>query len=277
VAVKQADDVGASAIFWLVCLKFIKNHGETYFQLNSAIEGSCLIIDSHVHIGGAPAEAEPDNFVKFMDKNKIDKAVVFRYFYNEPTSVGNKFIQAAVEKHPKRYIGFAWVNPNEKTAAKEVRTAVTEWRLKGLKLHLEMNPASIAQLREVFKEAENLSIPICVHLGEDFECINVLSREFNVPIIIAHLGTGVYRLEIERLKKAITLAKHDNVYLETSGNTYPFVDYAARAVDASKIILGSDFPHEHPVVSVKIVQLLELSAHDKELILGLNIKKILKI
>lgn len=230
-----------------------------------------------MHIGGAPAEAEPHRFVKFMDKNKIDKSVVFRYFYNEPTAVGNKFIQAAVEKHPNYYIGFAWINPNEETAAKEIRTAVTEWQLKGLKLHLEMNPSPIAKLREVFKEAENLSIPICIHLGEDFECIDVLSREFNVPIIIAHLGTGVYRLDIERLKKAIALAKHDNVYLETSGNTYPFVDYAAKAVDASKIVMGSDFPHEHPLVSVKIVQLLEFSTHDKELILGLNIKKILKI
>ncbi len=33
----------------------------------------------------------------------------------------------------------------------------------------------------------------------------------------------------------------------------------------------------HPLVSVKIVQLLDLSAYDKELILRLNIKKILKI
>lgn len=140
-----------------------------------------------------------------------------------------------------------------------------------------MNPAPLSKLREVFKEAENLSIPVCIHLGEDFECIDTLSREFNVPIIIAHLGTGVYRLEIDRLKKAIALAKHDNVYLETSGNTYPFVDYVARALDASKIILGSDFPHEHPVVSAKIVQLLELSANDKKLILGQNIKKILRI
>lgn len=44
-----------------------------------------MIIDSHVHIGGPPAEGEPDKFAKFMDKNKIDKAIVFRYFYNKPT------------------------------------------------------------------------------------------------------------------------------------------------------------------------------------------------
>jgi predicted TIM-barrel fold metal-dependent hydrolase len=240
-------------------------------------EVSSLIIDSHVHIGGPPVQSEPDKFVKLMEKSKIDKAIIFRYLYNKPTSASNKFVQSITEKYPKQFIGFAWINPNEKTAAKEVRTAINEWNLEGLKLHLEMNPSPISKLREVFQEAENLSIPICIHLGEDFACIDKLSQEFAVPIIIAHLGTGVYRLEIERLKKAIELAKHENVYLETSGNTYPFVDYAVNSVSASKIILGSDFPHEHPLVSVRIVQLLELSAHDEELILGLNIKKLLGI
>ena len=140
-----------------------------------------------------------------------------------------------------------------------------------------MHPSSIPKLREIFAEAENLSIPICVHLGEDFSCIEKLSQEYTVPVIVAHLGTGVYRLEIERLKKAIDLAKRENVYLETSGNTYPFVNYAVDSLGASKVILGSDFPHEHPLVSVQIVQLLDLSAYDKEAILGLNIRKILKI
>jgi len=235
-----------------------------------------LIIDSHVHVGGPPQSAEPDKFAKLMDTNKIDRAVIFRYFYNEPTAVSNKYIQSVVEKYPTHYVGFAWINPNEATAAKELRAAVTEWRLKGVKLHLEMHPAPVVKLREVFAEAERLSIPICIHLAEDFACIDTLSQEFTVNIIIAHLGTGVYRLEIERLRKAIDLAKHENVYLETSGNTYPFVDYAVRSLDASKIIFGSDFPHEHPLVSAKIVQLLELSTHDKNLILRQNIQKVLK-
>ncbi len=236
-----------------------------------------MIIDSHVHIGGPPAEAEPDKFVKLMEKWKIDKAVIFRYFYDQPTSASNKFIKSVIEKHPRRFIGFAWINPNEKTAVNDVKTAIKEWQLKGLKLHLDMNPSPISKLREIFKEAEKFSIPLCVHLGADFACIDTLSQEFKVPIVIAHLGTGVYRLDIERLKKAIELAKKSNFCLETSGNTYPFVDYAVKHLDASKVVLGSDFPHEHPLISVRIVQLLEISAHEKKMILGRNIKKILKI
>ena len=236
-----------------------------------------MIIDSHVHIGSPPTEAEPESFVKLMEKSKIHKAIIFRYLYNQPTSASNKLIQSIVEKYPKYFIGFAWINPNERTAVEEVRTAVNDWNLDGLKLHLEMNQAPISNLRDVFTEAESLSIPICVHLGEDFDCVERLSQEFEVSVIIAHLGTGVYRLDLKRLKKAIELANRKNVYLETSGNTFPFVDYAVQSLGASKIILGSDFPHEHPLISVKIVQLLDLPAHDKELILGKNIEEILGI
>jgi predicted TIM-barrel fold metal-dependent hydrolase len=96
-----------------------------------------LIVDSHVHIGGPPAEAEPDKFVQLMKKSKIGKAIIFRYLYNQPTSTSNKFIRSIVEKYPKYFIGFAWINPNDKTAALEVRNAVNNWNLKGLKLHLE--------------------------------------------------------------------------------------------------------------------------------------------
>jgi predicted TIM-barrel fold metal-dependent hydrolase len=234
-----------------------------------------LIVDSHVHIGGPPREAEPERFAKLMEKGNIDKSIVFRYFYDKPTLISNKYISDVIAIFPEYYIGFAWINPNETTAVKELRAAVTELKLKGVKLHLEMHPAPISLLREIFKEAQKLSIPICIHMGDDFESIDTLSQEFNVNVIIAHLGTGVYRLEIERLKKATLLVKHDNVFLETSGNTYPFVDYAVRHLGASKVIFGSDFPHEHPLVSARIVELLELSAQEKALILSQNIKKIL--
>jgi predicted TIM-barrel fold metal-dependent hydrolase len=236
-----------------------------------------LIIDSHVHVGGPPAQAEPANFAKLMQKSNMEKAIVFRYFYNEPTHSGNRYIQSVAKKYPAQYIGFAWINPNAEGAIKEIEIATIDWNLKGIKLHLEMHPSPIANLKEVFAEAERLSIPICIHLGDDFNQINVLAKEFKVNVIIAHLGTGVYRLNIERLQKAIALAKNGNVYLETSGNTYPFVDYAVKALGPHKIIFGSDFPHEHPLVLAKTVQLLELPHNGEELILRENIRKIVEV
>ena len=77
------------------------------------------------------------------------------------------------------------------------------------------------------------------------------------------------------MKKAIELAKDKKIFLETSGNTYPLVYYALKALNPTKLIMGSDFPHEHPLVSVKIIDLLNLSDENKELILQKNISKII--
>ena len=54
------------------------------------------------------------------------------------------------------------------------------------------------------------------------------------------------------------------------------VDYALKALNPTKLIMGSDFPHEHPLVSVKIIELLNLSDQNKDLILQKNISQILE-
>lgn len=89
-----------------------------------------MIVDSHVHIGGPPQEAEPERFKALMEKGDIDKAIVFRYFYDKPTLISNKYISGVVANFPKYYVGFAWINPNVKTAVAELRVAVTELQLR---------------------------------------------------------------------------------------------------------------------------------------------------
>ncbi|MFX1520212.1 MAG: amidohydrolase, partial [Promethearchaeota archaeon] len=59
------------------------------------------------------------------------------------------------------------------------------------------------------------------------------------------------------------------------GNTFFFIEYAVKRLSPSKIIFGSDFPHEHPLVLVKAIELLELSNKDKNLILGENICRLI--
>jgi len=236
-----------------------------------------VIIDSHVHVGSPPKEADPLNFIKLMKKNQLDKAVIFRYYYDKPTEFSNRYVSSIASKYPDWYIGFAWINPNQKKAETELETAILDWNLKGVKLHLEMHPTSIKKLEKIANVAEKYGIPICVHLGNDFDQIESLAKKYKTNIIIAHLGTGVYCLDINRLQKAIKIAKNKNVFLETSGNTYPLVDYAIKSLDSTKLILGSDFPHEHPLISKKIIEILEIPDKEKKLILYKNISKILKI
>ena len=235
-----------------------------------------MIIDAHVHVGRPPKEAEPDKFVSLLKKRNIEKAIVFRYVYGKPTMIGNELIRSAVNKYPDQLIGFTWIIPTDENAISEIRTTILNWQFKGIKLHMELAPTSIRKLRKVFKEAEELSVPICIHVGEDFNSIDDLCKEYDVDVIIAHLGTGVYILDPKRLEKAVTLSeKYDNVYVETSGNTFFFIEYAVKRVSPSKVIFGSDFPHERPLVIIRAIELLELSEKDKNLILGENIRRLI--
>jgi predicted TIM-barrel fold metal-dependent hydrolase len=237
-----------------------------------------MIVDAHVHIGAPPPEAEPDNFVKLMNKSEIDKSIICRYIPEKPTLIGNKLVFSAISEYPDRFIGFVWIDPNDKTAIKEIEKAVNKWRFNGIKLHLETMFASEEKLSKIFAEAERLGVPIYIHVGEHFKVVDNLSGQFNVNIILGHLGVGVYNLNPSHLMATIKLAKkQSNIYLETSGNTYFFIEYALKKLGSSKLIFGSDFPHEHPLVMINTINILQLTKREKLQILGENIKKIINI
>jgi predicted TIM-barrel fold metal-dependent hydrolase len=136
--------------------------------------------------------------------------------------------------------------------------------------------ASEEKLNKIFFEAERLGLPIYIHVGDHFKVVDNLSGRFNVNIILGHLGVGVYNLDPSHLMTAIKLAKkQNNIYLETSGNTYFFIEYALKKLGPSKLIFGSDFPHEHPLVLINTINILQLDEEEKLQILEENIKKIL--
>jgi len=72
------------------------------------------IIDAHCHLGkGFDMKVSPEELLKEMDKNGVEKAIAcpvdrFIAVYNKE---GNDYIMDCVKKFPKRFIGFATVNP----------------------------------------------------------------------------------------------------------------------------------------------------------------------
>ena len=226
-----------------------------------------------------PPEIEPDNFVSFMEECGIDKAVVCRYVEGESIWIDNEVVGLAVKKYLGKLIGFFWVKPEDEKVRQDIKLAVDEWGFMGLKVHLEMNEAAIDRFRLIFNETEQFQIPIYIHIGEDYESLDKLCHEFKeVNVILGHLGTGVYRLDPKRLEKSLRLSeKHNNLFLETSGNTYPFVRKAVEVLGPAKIVFGIDLPHTHPLVEVRMIELLNLSKKEENLIFADNIRKILNI
>ena len=97
-----------------------------------------MIIDSHVHIKGGDyfrRQFDPDATVRMLDDAGIDKACVFSICL--PSYESNLLTRNAVTGREDRLIPYAHVLPEEgELAAIELRRAVEDWGIRGLKLHV---------------------------------------------------------------------------------------------------------------------------------------------
>jgi len=233
------------------------------------------IIDSHVHIYGPPDDAEPAAFVELMRRYGIERSVAFRKVYGKPTMVGNEAIREAVERFPNELVGVVWVDAADPGACAEIDMAVTDWGFQGVKLHLEMEEPPAMAVRAACETAAGLDVPVIIHVGEEFDDLFPIAAETGATIVIAHLGTGVYNLVPQRLERAVELAEaNDNVFLETSGNVFYFIERAVGRLGPERVLFGSDFPHEHPAVAARAVEILDVSDAGKRLILRENARRL---
>jgi uncharacterized protein len=163
------------------------------------------------------------HIVPLLDSAGIRRAVVLSiaYMYGSPSrSVENEYAKVRAEndwtasevaKYPERLLVFCGFNPLKDYAFRELARCSKDPNLRrGIKLHfgnsdvrLE-NPAHVAQLRRIFKAANDYKMPIAVHLRANISKKRpygpVQARAFleqllpvapDIPIQVAHLaGTG---------------------------------------------------------------------------------------
>ncbi|MET9319587.1 amidohydrolase family protein [Streptomyces sp. NPDC003038] len=185
-----------------------------------------MIIDSHVHAGeyykhftasfaeemmattGMPAEAltSPEaKLLAHMDEAGVDQAFLLAFDVQrvEGFKVPNEFVAAMCARHPGRFTGFASVDAGTPGAAAELRHAVTELGLRGLKTapcYLRMSPADPLWY-DVYETAQELGVPVLVHTGYtpakkadprffSPRLLDQVARDFpGLRLILAHLGT----------------------------------------------------------------------------------------
>ncbi len=270
-----------------------------------------MIIDFHLHIpdkwvkeGIAPC-AVAERLLEFMDGAGIDIGVILPI----APYIGNDYVYRVVSCEPKRLIGFASVVPNPADVAiRELRRAVEDLGLRGLKLHPEMQGFCILHphVVRVLRTAGELGVPVVIHAlrgdlstlyfrstkentiptpnrTKDYDFLPVLAPE--TTIVYAHMG-GLFGF---REFMAIA-AGHPNVYLDTSYSLVTIVEeIGARRLStyikhlgADKLVFGSDhiigFTPSNLSAKKQIAiikDLLELSEDEEELILSGNAKRIL--
>jgi predicted TIM-barrel fold metal-dependent hydrolase len=188
----------------------------------------------------------------------VDKSIVLgfksRYLQAE---IPNEYVSEYVSRFPAKLIGFAGIDPTDKTAVLEVATAKEELHLRGITVspaNQDFHPSDSRAMR-VYAEAEKLEMPVLFHPSGQFTeqskleygrpyLIDEIARNFpNLRIVIAQLGQPWIDETI------CMLGKHHNVFADVSGMlSRPWQAYNA-LVSAyqhgviEKLLFGSDFPY----------------------------------
>lgn len=255
-----------------------------------------MIIDAHAHLGpavGASVRAAcypsgtPRDLLRVMDQCGIHRAVVFAAHWQsrgelvDPNhSAGNRYVYDAVKQHPERLVGFARINPNQGTAARdELNRCLNEYGMRGIKLHPDWDSfymANTEAVEPILEIAAGRRLPVLIHAGYPLRAQPLLFLRYaerfpSVPIILGHMA---HRLVADAMAVA---ERAENIYLETSCQASVFILRAARRVGVRRVLFGSDFPYELPPVEMaKITEFPGFTADERRQILGGNLAALLE-
>ena len=156
----------------------------------------------------------------------VDKSIVLgfksRYLQAE---IPNQYVAEYVNRFPQKLIGFAGIDPTERTAANEVALAKQELHLRGITVsppNQDFHPTD-SRAMVVYAEAEKLEMPVLFHPSGQFTeqskleyarpyLIDEVARTFpKLRIVIAQLGQPWVDETI------CMLGKHQNVFADVSG------------------------------------------------------------
>ncbi|WP_325310159.1 amidohydrolase family protein [Longimicrobium sp.] len=130
-----------------------------------------------------PSQVTADQLIAQMDAAGVRRAVVLSlgYSWGSPLAppvddeygkvrAENDWTAREVARYPDRLVAFCGVNPLKEYAVREMERCSRDLHMRGLKLHFGnsgvnvLNPEHVARVREVFRAANRLGMPIVAHL-----------------------------------------------------------------------------------------------------------------
>jgi uncharacterized protein len=200
--------------------------------------------------------ADPEHH--WAQSGAVDKSIVLgfksRYLRAE---IPNKYVAEYVSRYPQKLIGFAGIDPSERSATEELKIAKFDLRLRGITIspaNQDFHPTDTMAMK-VYAKAEEYAMPILVHPSGQYTeqskleygrpyLLDEVARTFpNLRLVIAQLGQPWIDETI------CLLGKHHNVFADVSGmlsrpwQAYNALVSAYQAGVIEKLLFGSDFPY----------------------------------
>ncbi len=239
-------------------------------------------VSGHEYFGDGTLEGT----VKFQKDSGCRKFLALHIATN-PTqqSAVNDF---AISSQCENILNFGSVNHQSDNAVEEL-LRLYEAGIKGIKLHPDYQDYFVDDERmdEVYKTCEKLGLIITFHAGRDPYSPNIVhshpkdikkvATKFpNLKIIAAHMG-GM-NMSAEVLEHLVGLS---NVYFDTAMCSEflskEMAEKIIRAHGVSKILFGTDLPWSTIEREKELIDSLDLSIDEKEMIYYKNAEKLFKL
>jgi len=241
-----------------------------------------MIIDGHCHAGRGDRLTAPWNtsaplgtYLRRAAAAGIDRTVVFPPFA-EDYATANAHLARVVARHPDRLIGYAAIHPRRDRGRVRdlVGRAVQEWGFRGVKVHRLDAPAT----REVCEAAAAFGVPLLYDVAGQPELLEQAAPAYpRLTFLVPHLGSFAddWRAHQRLIDQ---LGRLPNVLADTSGvRRFDYLAQAVRRAGPRRLIFGSDGPWLHPALELAKVRLLGLGPAAEALVLGGNLRRVLRL
>lgn len=242
------------------------------------------IIDGHIHIGKWSSvflnyETNINQAVGVMKESGVSSAIALPCDTFE-----NEKLLSDVKSVKDFTFHFAcWINPDDESLDGFIDKNSSD--IKCLKFHPSFQRRNVLDdsYQKYFDFAEELNIPVIIHCGRWKEIasydypIELAKKRPNLNVILAHLGGDQPSL-CTGCANSVKDSGAKNIYLGTeSVREFYFVNEVVKTVGAEKIIFGSDYNLGLPKMYIPIVESLNISNEEKELIFSGNISRLLNL
>ena len=274
-----------------------------------------MIIDGHSHACGKFLTAE--SIVKVLDDNGVDKVVLVPGELNSKSEyslpdiaskfpnknvvkvtnymtklvmtltgkvkdipAGNEHVYDLKTKTDNRVIQFIWATTGIKNITDYLDSKYKDWSFHGVKLHQCWEKYSVDSefFRQVANWTEKNDLPLFIHLFSNKDVTKLIDYKREHPklkLIVAHL----FGLELFISENF----KDNNLYFDISTIQLISNQRLKKAIDfvgSDRILFATDTPYgakDNIQRNIERIKTLEISNNDKDMILGLNMKRLLKL
>jgi uncharacterized protein len=234
------------------------------------------IWDCHVHLNSGvagPVEKQVDELLSYADRVGIARLVVF---------VKNNDDVLRAIAYSRRILGFVYVDPNQaEKGLRDMDRYVRNGPMLGVKLGHDAK-CNRLDLDPIVRLAVELKVPVLQHCfwslqstnpneSNPDDLVDLAARHPKATLICSHTG-GDWERGIR------TIRKSHNILAEVCGSdpTAGFVEAAVRELGAERVMGGSDGGGRSFASQLAKVQSADISEEAKRLILGGNLRRLVK-